>query len=505
MFFGWPSKGANEIKSLDGNIQGPAPLFGDPVNPGGFIKVLLVATNREASPYPVAPIGALCIASAVQNAGHRVAFLDLGPETDPQSALTRAIKSGSPDVVAFSIRNLDNCSMLAPRSYCDEIQVLADLVRNSFDGALVLGGSGFSVSPRGWMARLQADYGVIGEGERPFVELLARMENKQPIEDVTGVVTQASSNVKLKSIAAGGTSTDSLGTLPAPAHELCDYQEYLQRGGFISVQTKRGCPFKCVYCIYPHLEGRHYRLRPADRVADEIQSVARKTGSDHFFFVDSAFNDPREHALNICAELRRHRTSARWMAYCNPVGFDDELAQVMVEAGCEGVELGLDAATPKMLAANCKPFDQQDIRIAMKAAHDARLPFAAHLLFGGPGETWADIEEAQEFLDTCPPANGIFASFGIRVYEGTAMEEIAIRDGTIPSGHDLFEPAFYVSPALKDNAAEKLQNVVRRRPEWTSIIDWNSPLMRLIQEEMNRRNIRPQWKDIREYGLRMRR
>ena len=42
------------------------------------MKVLLVATNRERSPYPVAPLGALCVAGAARAAGHEVEFLDLG-------------------------------------------------------------------------------------------------------------------------------------------------------------------------------------------------------------------------------------------------------------------------------------------------------------------------------------------------------------------------------------------------------------------------------------------
>ena len=139
------------------------------------MKLLLVATNRESSPFPVAPIGALCIAAAARTAGHDVKFLDLGFAVSPQRTLQKALVTGAPEAVAFSIRNLDNCSMLAPRSYFDEVRELAETVRCSFDGPLILGGSGFSVSPCGWMRRLDADCGVIGEGERTFVEVLARL------------------------------------------------------------------------------------------------------------------------------------------------------------------------------------------------------------------------------------------------------------------------------------------------------------------------------------------
>ncbi len=466
------------------------------------MKLLLVATNRESAPYPVAPLGALCVAAAARAAGHEVQFLDLGLEASPGKALQKALASGEPQAVALSIRNLDNCFVLAPRSYFDEARELARTVRRSFKGPLILGGSGFSVSPRGWMKRLEADCGVTGEGERALTEVLARLETGRSLEGIEGVMEREARGA---GCGAPARAIERLGELPLPAHDLCRYGKYLGRGGSVSVQTKRGCPFGCVYCIYPQLEGRRYRLRPPDAVVDEIETVVKNARLRHFFFVDSVFNDPREHALAVCAGLSRRRLPMRWMAFCNPVGFDAELARAMALAGCEGLEFGIDAATPKMLAELRKPFGQDEIRTGMKAAHDAGLPFAVHLLFGGPGETWPDVEEAQKFLNGCAPANSIFAGFGIRVYEGTALEAIAVREGVLPEEHDLFEPAYYVSPQLAEHASENIDRIARRRPEWTSPVDWSRPLMRWTQKVMNLLDVRPQWKNIRGYGLHMRR
>src|ERR1035438_4140225 len=120
------------------------------------MKLLLVATNREHSPYPVAPLGALCVAAAAKAAGHEVKFLDLGMASAPQSVLQQALEADAFQAVAFGIRNLDNCWAFAPRSYFNDVQELAGIVRRHFKGPLILGGSGFSVSPDGWMQRLGA-------------------------------------------------------------------------------------------------------------------------------------------------------------------------------------------------------------------------------------------------------------------------------------------------------------------------------------------------------------
>ncbi|HUA38519.1 MAG TPA: radical SAM protein [Candidatus Sulfopaludibacter sp.] len=466
------------------------------------MKALLVATNRERSPYPVAPLGALCVAAAARAAGHEVTFLDLGTERKPQKALRQALATDKFQAVAFGIRNLDNCWSFAPRLYFDEVRELAETVRQRFAGPLILGGTGFSVSPQGWMQRLMPECGVIGEGEHAFPEVLARLEAKRPLEGIEGVITGTGTNGPGVMTAR---AIEPLARLPAPAHELCRYPRYLRRGGFVGVQTKRGCPFKCAYCIYPKLEGRRYRLRPPEAVVGEMAAVVARGKSRHFFFVDSVFNDPRHHALAICRELARRRLPVQWLAFCNPTGFDAELAHAMKESGCHGVEFGLDVASDKMLAALNKPFGQEETRIALQAAHDAGLPIAIYLLFGGPGETWADVEDTQNFLNSCARANAVFATVGIRVYEGTPMADVAVREGQVRPDQDLFEPAYYLSPGLADNTERNLDRIARRRAEWTSPVDWRKAVVRLGQKITVLLNVRPQWKNISSYGKHVRR
>ena len=259
------------------------------------MKVLLVATNRERFPYPVAPLGVLCVAAAARGAGHEVDFLDLGMEGSPQRALRKALETERHQAVAFGIRNLDNCLAFMPRSYSDEVRVLAETVRRWFKGPFILGGSGFSVSPHGWMQRLGADCGVIGEGERIFPEVLARLEAGRSPEGMTGVIT-ASKDGKPAGCPPAH-AIERLDELAPAAHDLFNYGPYVRRGGFVGVQTKRGCPFKCIYCVYPQLEGTRYRLRSPEAVVQEIETVIVRSKQRHFFFVDSVFNHPREHAL----------------------------------------------------------------------------------------------------------------------------------------------------------------------------------------------------------------
>ena len=466
------------------------------------MKLLLVATNRERSPYAVAPLGALCAAAAARAAGHDVDFLDLGLARSPLRDLRRALGRSEYKAVAFGIRNLDNCWAFAPRSFFDDVRDVLEETRRWFKGPIILGGSGFSVSPHGWMRRVPADYGVIGEGEKVFPELLAHLETGRPVVDIDGVIAAGQNG--LAASAAPAKAIEQLGSLPRAAHELCSYAKYMRRGGYVGVQTKRGCPFGCTYCVYPQLEGRRYRLRPPEAVVEEVESVLVRAKVRHFFFVDSVFNDPHAHALEICRLLAKRKLPIKWNAFVNPFGFDAELAQAMAEAGCVGAEFGLDAASPKMLKAMGKPFGQDEIKKALKVTHDAGMPFLVSMIFGGPGEKWADVAEAQKFLNTCATANSVFASYGLRVYEGTPLARQLVQKGLLSPDQELFEPYHYVSPEIRERTIERLDGIARRRPEWSSPADWRRPMMLWAQKVVVFLDVRPQWKNIRGYGQYMR-
>src|SRR5262245_51385043 len=153
------------------------------------MRVLLVATNREKAPFPVSPVGVLAVAGAALAAGHEVDLVDLMFQPSPVRRLRAALRAKRHDVVAFGIRNLDNCFWAAPRHFFDDVRVLVEEARRCTTAPLVLGGSGFSVEPQGWLSRLDVDYGVVGEGEAAFVALLDAIAGNRSADGIPGVTS----------------------------------------------------------------------------------------------------------------------------------------------------------------------------------------------------------------------------------------------------------------------------------------------------------------------------
>ena len=377
------------------------------------MKLLLVATNRESSPFPVAPIGALCIAAVARATGHDVKLLDLGFAFSPQRTLQKALVTGAPEAVAFSIRNLDNCSMLAPRSYFDEVRELAETVRCSFDGPLILGGSGFSVSPCGWMRRLDADCGVIGEGERTFAELLHTFESGGKAWRVDGVTTR-----KLDEIVSAPDAAliEDLDSIPSPY--LTGVMSPVEGGAYL--ETYRGCPHRCGYCF----EGKGYgRIRSfsRERIAAEIEAVAASSQIRTFSFIDPVFNLTGER-LSWLADMLEPHAAAGTRLHTIEVDIekiDDAAARELRRGGVASVETGPQTVGEAALAVCRRTFDEKRFAQGVGACRRAGISVECDLIVGLPGDDAHSFLAGLRFAIGLDP--GMVQSSTLHVLPGTDL------------------------------------------------------------------------------------
>ena len=133
----------------------------------------------------------------------------------------------------------------------------------------------------------------------------------------------------------------------------------------------RGLETRADPLLLPDLHGPAGQRRAAEElpqrdpkaVADEIESLTTThPETSHFFIVDSVFNLPPEHAKDVCRELIARGNELPWTCYANPIGFDEELAGLMREAACVGMEIGSDSGCNEILAKLKKGFTVDEIR-----------------------------------------------------------------------------------------------------------------------------------------------
>ncbi|MGA1841505.1 MAG: B12-binding domain-containing radical SAM protein [bacterium] len=408
------------------------------------MDIALVNTNRMKP--PIAPIGLDYLAEALNAAEHYVEVLDLCWEEDCDSAIESFFNKKEFDLVGITLRNTDDCAYTSRQSFIDDFAGIVDKIRKNTDGLLIIGGVGFSVMPDRILRFCEADIGIWGDGEFVFLDLIKRLEGKWEWHDLPNLIYKRD-NRYYRTPA----SLPLLKKLPPMSRDWIDNLRYFQEGGQAGIETKRGCPCSCIYCADPVAKGNKVRTRPPEAVVDEMERLLNK-GIDHIHTCDSEFNLPNNHAAKICKEIIKRRLGdrLRWYSYCSPVPFSKGLAGLMKQAGCVGINFGVDSGDEMMLKRLCRDFTPEDILRTVHFCKDAGLSVMLDLLIGAPGETKESIINTIEFTMRSR-ADRIGIAAGVRVYPGTQLSSIMaqaeLKDGCA-GGHDPLEPLFFLEPEV---------------------------------------------------------
>jgi len=422
------------------------------------MNILLISVNRERMPAPVFPLGLAYIAEALIDKGHSMEVLDLCFSKNVSADLKEVLLRLEPELIGLSLRNLDNLTYPASVSYLQEVEEVISHCRQNSSSKLVIGGSGYSLAPRELLEHLDVDFGIVGEGEEVLPTLVNSLEKNLPISPSPHLLIKKESYLPV----VGGARASTLAT---PDRHLFSPRGYLEEGGMLNLQTKRGCPFSCIYCTYPLLEGKKVRLREVDEVIEEIRTLIQEQKTDHIYFVDDIFNYPPSFAEKLCRRMTEERLQVGWSAFVNPGFLSEDLLKWMKEAGCTGVEFGTDSGSPAMLKNYGKSFTVEEVIRASQLCSKLNVNHCHYLLFGGPGEDERTIEESFQLMDQIDPT-AVIAMLGIRIYPGTGLEQYALSEGVIEKNSNLVYPYFYISHGLKGKLEDIIREKALMRRQW---------------------------------------
>lgn len=423
------------------------------------MRVLLVQalSMEEVPPERVYPIGIVSLAGRLVDRGHTVGILDMNMGGDPFGALKEKLLDFEPELVGISLRNIDplgnRTSSLIP-SFIVAVRMIAALVP---EARIVVGGTGFSLFPERILKELpEIHHGVTGEGEESFPALVASLENGSGFGGPRLIA---------------GTKGIDLGRYAPPARRLLDPSAYLGLNGYVApigVETKRGCPYHCAYCVYPNLQGGGLRLRSPAGVVDEMESLAGDYSVTTFHFTDPVLNIPRGHLEAICEEILRRKLRIRWSGFMREDHLDGKNIALFEKAGCECFFFSADGLCRESLDVLNKGMSEEDILRAARLAAKSDVVSVYHFMVNVPGETRETVEKGIRLLERiyelhAPKRNlGTVVLNNIRILPGTAIEKIAREEGVIGPDTDLLYPVYY-NPKPFDTLRYRLQTLHLQR------------------------------------------
>ncbi len=213
----------------------------------------------------------------------------------------------------------------------------------------------------------------------------------------------------------------------------------------IGVQTKKGCPHHCLYCLYGFLEGRQVRRREPDRVVREIEAYHTRWGAKRFWFADAQLlsdASDEHHLQEVLDGIRTRGLDLSWSGYMRINRLKPALARVMVQTGLRDIEIALNSGAQPVVDGLRMGFSVDDVmegfRVLRSAGYEGRVK--VDLSLNSPGETPETLRKTLELVDR---VRGIFGPdrvtpviFFLAVQPHTGLEKKALEDGSLKPGYD---------------------------------------------------------------------
>ena len=402
----------------------------------------MVYTNTLRMLAP-APLGASLVASRLRRDSHEVRFLDLMFARSPAKEAARVARQFKPDLVCYSIRNVDNQSSMDFFDPLPTIKSIVSAVGEAWPAPTLLGGTAFSTFPSQFLEELNADYGITGDDLDPISRFVASLAAGQPDHSVPGLVYRVEQGIHHNPVTIRGYADTAFDAWDFV--DLRAYRRSLTTFWDTGLVVRTGCPFECVFCDYFRTLGRTSVLRDPRQVAEEAVELQHR-GARSVIFADAGFNRPLEHAKEVLAALLRAGVRLTLTAIFEPGEVDQEFARLFRRAGGRGAVIHAGSLSDEVLARMRKPFHVGDVLRGAQLLRQAGVQGFLFLTFGGPGETPATVEETLR-LAAQVRAVRTLVDHGYRIQPETELQEIAIAEGAIASDDDCFRATFYHSPA----------------------------------------------------------
>lgn len=375
------------------------------------------------------PLTPALLAALLRNAGCEVRLVDLTAERrSTEDLIARLDREGFvPTLILFP----STTPTLEP-----DVAEMAKL-KARYGASLFCFGPHASTTPHVSMMRAPAVDGMfVGEPEDAALAL-ARLESADRLSSIPSITwrrpsTERGAGGSIVPHSAHGSYAGFLNA-PYPAWDLVPLKLYslpLVNKSYVLVETSRGCPYSCDFCVAPIHQGHKFRERSAKSLVDEIERGYRELGIDFFYLWGDTVTLNVKSFTAFCDELIARNLPIRWFGNARADNLTDPaFVHRLRKAGCWMLALGIETESEDIRKDMVKRLERQKIQAAFMNMRDAGIRSFAFFIFGYPGETLATIDHTIDYAIELDPD---FANFYPAVpYPGTALYEKAIKDGLL--------------------------------------------------------------------------
>lgn len=364
----------------------------------------------------VPPLGLAYIAAVFEDNGVAIKILDVKTLNLSQEEYRKILIDESPDVVGITTMTSTVRGALEA----------AKIAKKSTSAFVVVGGPHIAAYPRETISYDFIDYGIFGEGEYTFLELIAAIDEKEKVDNIPGLVYKKNAQVFVND---PGIIKD-LDKLPFPAYHLLpmkNYSNIIESDETISSMiTSRGCPHRCGFC-FKQPQDKNIRFRKPVNIVDEIEYLKNNFNITEIMFYDDNLTLKKGHVLSICDEILRRNIKIKWESPSRINTVDYDILKKMKEAGCIRLRFGVESGDPDILRLMRKDISLKKVKEVFGDCRKVGIESFAYFIIGYANETEESIKKT---ISLAKELDASSVMFNVAVpYPHTDLYRRAIEQG----------------------------------------------------------------------------
>lgn len=202
----------------------------------------------------------------------------------------------------------------------------------------------------------------------------------------------------------------------------------------VSIETSRGCPFRCNFCSYS--EFHKYKLKPLDCLREELRSLKNCNNIEYISFVDGSLNAIPHRMDEICQIMIDEQIGLKWHFLGNVKGLSKKQAELMAKSGCEIANIGVESGSNFIRRKMNKPIESNDeVKQAFYNLSSAGIIGRGYFFVGYPGENEDTIAETIDLINNTDMDLFRMAIFRPRINSDIYLNEATYKNGLMGKGY----------------------------------------------------------------------
>jgi radical SAM superfamily enzyme YgiQ (UPF0313 family) len=404
-----------------------------------------------------APLGLLAISTPLLQAGYEVRIIDATITADYQQRILDEVK----DALCLGI------SVVTGPMIKDTVEAAKAVKKWNPEFPVILGGWHPSLLPTQTLEAEYVDIIVRGQGEESTLELIERLRDDAPLDDVRGIGFKQDGKIRF----TPERPLKTLDQMPPKAYHLADFDAYERVCGrrWAMYVSSLACPFDCSYCTNAGVYGRKWNALPPAQVVEETIDLTRRYRLELLWMADDNFLVDLDRALEIAEGLIRAGGNFKWSIQATTnLTARLTIAQLALlrRSGMHQICQGIETASPKVMKLMNKGFqDLGDIYQSTARCIKAGVIPSFNIIFGYPGEGVKERRETVDFMmDVCQRFPG--AEFWTNIftpYPGSPIfhrvRELGIEVPRSLEGWVDYFPRYTALPWLKGKDHQRVQRM----------------------------------------------